>query len=990
MRLLNVNSIEFAEFRDNETPPYAIASHRWVGCEAKFKDVLEGRNRDQAGFKKVEAFAAYIKQSALPLEWLWIDTCCINKDSAAELSEAINLMFDWYRSADLCIAYLADVEVANDKSRFKKSKWFKRGWTLQELLAPRLVVFVTKSWQVIGNTGASTHNARGTPAGPSLERDVAEITGIPEQALHHFESSQGWSVEERLSWIEGRTTTREEDMSYALYGIFGVSPGANYGEKRGGARQRLMAAINHQKDVAAQQADRFRKIAEWLSPPDPWTNHHSARQRHEPQTGTWLLDCDDYRHWKSASIRHLWIHGKAGCGKTVLCSTAIEDVKAHCENGFNAGYAVFYFSFSDDQKQRYEDLILSLVVQLGRREPGLSVLQQAYEKPQSKPGQDDLEKILLSCIASYDEIFVILDALDESPEAGDVRQGILTRLARLGRKAPPQLKILVTSRKLPDIGASMAAMGAVPIPVATRAVDADIQRYIVKQLSGDHRLSRLDQTTKALIKETISAKADGMFRWVHCQLQELKKLRSTRPSFVKEKLYSLPATLDETYERMLVEIEPGLRTDALTLLRWLAYAKSPPSLDELVDATVIDVTAEGKVELEDRPGLDDALEILSGLVTVIGGEENEDDRYRIDFGSEGEQIKLARPHQQISGDAKVRLAHFSVKEYLESKRILESSAKDFYLESTRGHGVLSQSCLECLVHYTSSDEKLSTRRDFATFPLLRYAAKTWFYHSALQGDTKATREVGLLSTDATLRSWLRVHQPDHEPHLAFLQLDDIGSSLYYASFLGLEQVVRELLSTGANANVQGGHLGNALQAASSEGHEIAVQILTHAGADVNAQGGACGNALQAASFQGDEKVVQMLIDAGADVNAQGGFLNNALQAALDTGYEQVVQMAIDAGADVNAYGDKVLPEASKHGREKVVQILVDAGADVNAQSGRVHSSALMEASPEGNEKIVQILIDAEADVDAQEVDHQGRYIFALKKAARRPTRRWCR
>ncbi|KAF2719343.1 HET-domain-containing protein, partial [Polychaeton citri CBS 116435] len=207
MRLLNVKSLKFAEFSDDESPPYAIASHRWVsGCEAKFQDVQDGRNRDQAGFKKVEAFASYIKQSALAVDWLWIDTCCINKDSAAEVSEAINLMFDWYRNAEVCIAYLADVEVEDDKSYFVKSKWFKRGWTLQELLAPHLVVFVTKSWQ----------------------------------ALHEFQSSQGWSVEERLRWMEGRQTTREEDMSYALYGIFGVTPGANYGERRDGARQRLL------------------------------------------------------------------------------------------------------------------------------------------------------------------------------------------------------------------------------------------------------------------------------------------------------------------------------------------------------------------------------------------------------------------------------------------------------------------------------------------------------------------------------------------------------------------------------------------------------------------------------------------------------------------------------------------------------------------------------------------------------------------------------
>ncbi|KAF2719344.1 hypothetical protein K431DRAFT_212208, partial [Polychaeton citri CBS 116435] len=681
--------------------------------------------------------------------------------------------------------------------------------------------------------------------------------------------------------------------------------------------------------IALQRADRFRRITNWLSPPDPWINHESARQRHEPQTGTWLLSCDAYLNWKSASGSHLWMYGKAGCGKTLLCSTATEDVKAHCENAANAGYVVFYFSFSDDRKQHYEDLLLSLVIQLGWKEPGLSMLQQAYEKPnQNKPGQDDLEKILFSCIGSYDELFVILDALDECPEDSDVRQNMLAWLARLKQRAP-QVKILATSRELPDIRASMVVIDAVPLSIATHSVDADIRRYTAMQLSRDHRLSRLDQTTKVLIEETISVKADGMFRWAYCQLQELKKLKSTRPRFVKEALYSLPTTLDETYERILIGIEEGLRIDALVLLRWLAYAKSPLSLSELVDATVIDLAGKGNVQVEDRPGLDDPLEILSGLVTIVGSERNEDDLDYVEgvrqdaSGSENEKTELTRPRQQIAGATKVKLAHFSVKEYLESKRILESSAKDFHLENTREHRMLSQSCLVYLMHYSSCDEKLSTKQDLIRFPLLRYAAESWFYHSALQGDVQPTRETDLLCAKATLRDWLQVCQPDRTWEKGFGYLGEIGSSLYYASFLGLEQVVGKLLSTRADVHAQGGQYGNALQAASFGGHEKVVQMLMDAGADVHAQGGQFGNALQAASSEGHEKVVQMLIDAGAGVHAQGGHFDNALHAASFRGYKKVVQMLIDAGADAHAQGGyfgNALQAASSGGHEKVVQM----------------------------------------------------------------------
>lgn len=217
----------------------------------------------------------------------------------------------------------------------------------------------------------------GTPSRPNLEKDIAAITRIPERVLRTFAASSTLRVEDKLKWMEGRTTTEPEDMSYALYGIFRVAPGANYGEGREGARWRLLGAIQLQYKIDSQQAERFKKIEEWLSPPDPWTNHHSARQLHEPCSGSWLLQSDLYQHWKNSSTRHLWMHGKAGCGKTVLCSTAVEDVKAYCEGQPDIGYAVFYFSFSDDRKQQHADLLCSLVAQLGWKGPALSMLQQA-------------------------------------------------------------------------------------------------------------------------------------------------------------------------------------------------------------------------------------------------------------------------------------------------------------------------------------------------------------------------------------------------------------------------------------------------------------------------------------------------------------------------------------------------------------------------------------------------------------------------------------
>ncbi|KAK3618640.1 hypothetical protein LTR22_026304 [Elasticomyces elasticus] len=444
------------------------------------------------GYQKVEAFATYIRVHLAPI------------------------------SAELCLAYLADVRTGDGISTFEKSEWFKRGWTLQELLAPRMVVFVTKEWHVIGHKGESTCAVCRPFIGSGLETTISRVTKIPEEVLHDYKGSINLSVHDKMKWMEGRETTRPEDMSYALFGIVGVSLPTIYGEKDEGARQRLLATIQQRDKLAAQQAEHYRKIADWLASPDPWTDHESARRRHEPRTGAWLLHHNQYLAWKFRSCRSLWIYGKAACGKTILCSTAIEDVQGLCKNATEIGHAIFYFSFSDNNKQTYRNLIVSLVVQLATKEPGLSMLRQAYEKAERRqPGLDELQKILSASIASYDEVFLHLDALDECPEGDGVRQN----------------------------------------------------KYVSTQMSRDRKLSRLERF-RTMIEDTLAQKADGMFRWVYCQLQMLKEIKGSRPSSVQAALRALPKDLDETYERMLDKLIEDDRPYALTLLRWLVYAQS--------------------------------------------------------------------------------------------------------------------------------------------------------------------------------------------------------------------------------------------------------------------------------------------------------------------------------------------------------------------------------------------------------------------------------
>jgi hypothetical protein len=244
MRLLECNSAgEFSLTKDliaNVIPPYAILSHTWGadGEEVTFKDMMEGTGKSKAGYDKIRFCGEQARRDGI--QYFWVDTCCIEKSSSAELQEAINSMFRWYRNAANCYVYLADVSTAgfdaNDKSSqpwdlaFRKSRWFTRGWTLQELIAPATVEFFSKEGDPLGTR-------------KYLERQIHDVTGIPVKALRGNPLSN-FSIHERMMWAEKRETTREEDKAYSLLGIFDVHMPLIYGEARDKAFKRLQEEID--------------------------------------------------------------------------------------------------------------------------------------------------------------------------------------------------------------------------------------------------------------------------------------------------------------------------------------------------------------------------------------------------------------------------------------------------------------------------------------------------------------------------------------------------------------------------------------------------------------------------------------------------------------------------------------------------------------------------------------------------------------------------
>ncbi|TBU55585.1 heterokaryon incompatibility protein-domain-containing protein [Dichomitus squalens] len=241
MWLLHTTTLELREFSDPTQVHYAILSHVWntQGPEATYQDVKQIHSaviRDLGDDPSHDHVQEYLSsRSTLPskirdfvavarskgYEYVWIDTCCIDKTSSAELSEAINSMFQWYAQASVCYVYLHDVDgsehPAAPNSAFRASRWFTRGWTLQELVAPRYVAFFSRDWTLLGTKD-------------SLANVIEAVTHISTTVLTHGVALNSVSIAERMSWAAERTTTRIEDRAYSLLGIFGIHLPTIYGE----------------------------------------------------------------------------------------------------------------------------------------------------------------------------------------------------------------------------------------------------------------------------------------------------------------------------------------------------------------------------------------------------------------------------------------------------------------------------------------------------------------------------------------------------------------------------------------------------------------------------------------------------------------------------------------------------------------------------------------------------------------------------------------
>lgn len=300
------------------------------------------------------------------------------------------------------------------------------------------------------------------------------------------------------------------------------------------------------------------------------------------------------------------------------------------------------------------------------------------------------------------------------------------------------------------------------------------------------------------------------FRWVFCQLDVLKKCKDKRA--LDKALKSLPETLYKTYDQILRNIDAQDQEKAYHALIWLSFSKRPLRIEEVANAAVLNPQTNTTFDLDERLfDPNSILEILGSLVT---------------------RSSEYRPSKVI------KLAHFSVQEFLVSEAVKSSEASTFDIIDNFADHFIAEVCLQYLYYYDESDSKTISEKDLETFPLLKYASRFWYIHakaipSEIQKQTDSI--LRLFLSDTALVSWLRVYAPDSGVEFLFKDLFDIATPLYYASAVGLETVVLLLLEQGADVDAKTRFGETALQLAAKNGHAAVARLLLEREAEVDSE-----------------------------------------------------------------------------------------------------------------------------------------------------------
>ncbi|CAH0021814.1 unnamed protein product [Clonostachys rhizophaga] len=728
MRLLQLQNgvLSLTKNFDDDIPPYAILSHTWGedDQEVTLRDVVQGKAKGKEGYRKIQFCGKQATSDGL--HYFWVDACCIDKSSSAELQESLNSMFRWYQNAAKCYVYLADVprkaEVddlrrADWKLDLRTSRWFRRGWTLQELLAPSIVDFYSSNGERLGDK-------------TSLESLLSEITEIPAPALRNNQLST-FSVEERMLWIKHRDTKKAEDMAYSLFGIFDVQIPLLYGEGKEKAFGRLRREIDNH-DYQTRVVSKL-PIAYGAA-------FDSHAEEHNPTClkGTRVELLSQISKWADDPQTEalFWLNGMAGTGKSTISRTL---ASSHHVDGRLA--ASFFFKKGEADRGGVSKFFTTIAAQLARYIPATA--QHIHSNISADPAIVEkampvqFEKLILQpLIASRaarlpaPSNLIIVDALDECEVEKDMT--LIIKLFSDTRRKAPGLKVFITSRpELPIRLGFKATKGAYDKVILHEIADSVIKHDIAAFLAHGLEQIRYDynesveeqerqlpatwptqQDSQDLVKMTvplfISAATVCLFIADRVGGNPRKKLEK----ILMNKARAQGSKLDTMYLIVLEQLLAGLSDkdsqEVLAQFRKvvgsivvLATPLSPSALARLLELPIEDVS--------------DLLDLLHSVLSVPS-----------------------------SSKQPIRLLHLSFRDFLlDPKR---SEIDPFWIDQEKAHKQLATDCFRILKkslrndicgirhpgteHSSIDPEKISTMLPDE----VRYACEHWAYHLRESGE----------------------------------------------------------------------------------------------------------------------------------------------------------------------------------------------------------------------------------------------------------------
>jgi hypothetical protein len=627
---------------------------------------------------------------------------------------------------------------------------------------------------------------------------------------------------------------------------------------------------------------------------------------HQPGTGTWIFEEPTFLNWLKDGYC-LWINASNGFGKTVLASTIIQKLHSGLPNPRQA-VAFHYCDFRTASSLNSTNILGSIVRQVVSQSSHLpSVVQTLYDDLVNvrAPGIDDFQDLLAKISGmSCEMIYIIVDGLDECPD----RKSFLQAVSGLSECSVKQnFRILVTSRPSQDIRQSFEKMGSSIFGVGPDQIAKDVELHVKTEILKQPKLSKLPHDIKESTRKSITSGAQGMFRWVSCQLDILAKARST--AAIRRALTELPTGLDETYDRIFSQVQEDDRPLVRRALQWLIACMRPLTLLELAEAVTIDPHINA-FEPDER--LIDPNELLDMCGSLV---------------------------QSSSEDQVVSLAHYSVKEYLISSRLAakESNLSFFAVTESGCSNFVATSLLVYIFHLGSQAYGPTSPAQVvdlmeSDYPLYDYARYLWRSHCSY-GNFKSGqgwfRQFFTATLDSQPTSWIAaVNEKMALSNLRFINPSPSSFIRNAAEFLLLSFIEEEMRQN--NQSVQNEESATLTQAIAMLGlgstptPRTDIVLWTH---------------LTAASQCGFQEVVQYLLGRGFSDDAEASRFNHfysPLSLAAKVGYKRIVRLLTDSKWNQRLFHDDhgmalILAAARRGVRGKeIVEYLLDLGIDTNA------------------------------------------------------------